>query len=542
MTGIDSALASMLVSRIDSVLDSVGAGARTSPAQSGATGLTVDTPAPADAAAALLDTPPPASAQAILSEVALTLDAISRFGGEATPAVIGEAPIWPAPPAIDAQGGGGGLFQAAGGSAATDASAAASAGSASGSASGVGASAAQAGAAGSADAATGAAGVGAAAAAMPIDALAAALEQTVNESGLFYESHLAQWLSGGYPADALANEPQTRLAAEAIQLPLDWSGTGAGADAGAMPGWQGSAASVPAGGGWLPHELPPQLSLPAFGAGQHAAGGAPYPDAADGTSWRGAQTTFFEDAALHGTNAGQGANLPPDVRSSIAASIHPATIGLVRQQLDVLATQQFRWTGEVWPGAKLDWTIEPEREQRARSGDAGDETPQTWRTRVTLALPTLGTVDAELVLTGTQLVVRVQASPGGAAKLATGGGAFGRRLEAAGIELAGLQIREIGGTSPAGAASAATSAYARAAAEAEPREAANDVSGVSDVSDVEARDGGLGPARASGAFGAFGAFGGMAGQGGGADAQAKRGPVPSPIDRLFDDPFEWSGS
>ncbi|WP_205417447.1 hypothetical protein, partial [Trinickia diaoshuihuensis] len=77
-----------------------------------------------------------------------------------------------------------------------------------------------------------------------------------------------------------------------------------------------------------------------------------------------------------------------------------------------------------------------------------------------------------------------------------------------------------------GGASAATSAYARAAAEAEAREAAKD------VSDVEVREGGLdigGPSSAESA------------------AQAKRGapnagPVPSPIDRLFDDPFEWSGS
>lgn len=541
MTGIDSALASMLVSRIDSVIDSVGAGARTSPAQSGATGLTVDTPAPAEGAAALADTPPPASAQAILSEVALTLDAISRFGGEATPAVIGEAPIWPAPPSIDTAGGGGGLFQGSGVAAAAEAGAGASPGAGAGVGAGPAQTGSAAGAAGPAGAtgaasATGAAGVGAAATAMPVEALAAALEQTVNESGLFYESHLAQWLSGGYPAEALANEPQTRLAAEAIQLPLDWNGSSGGGEAAGMPGWQGPAASVPSGGGWLPHELPPQLSLPTLGAGQHAAGMPPYPGAAaDGTTWRGAQTTLFEDAALHGANAGHGANLPPDIRSSIAASIHPATIPLVRQQLDVLATQQFRWTGEVWPGAKLDWTIEPEREQRARSGDAGagDDSEQTWRTRVTLALPTLGTVDAELVLNGTQLIVRVQASPGGAAKLATGGEAFGRRLEAAGIELAGLQIREIGGTAPAAAgaaASAATSAYARAAAEAESREASKD------VSDVEARDSDLDPT------GAFGALAGQSGHDGEADPHAKRGSVPSPIDRLFDDPFEWSGS
>jgi len=80
---------------------------------------------PAEGAAALLDTPPPASAQAILSEVALTLDAISRFGGEATPAVIGQAPIWPSPPAIDTQQAAGGLFAAGNGAAAAAAAVAA---------------------------------------------------------------------------------------------------------------------------------------------------------------------------------------------------------------------------------------------------------------------------------------------------------------------------------------------------------------------------------------------------------------------------------
>jgi hypothetical protein len=496
----------MLVGRIDSVLDSVGAGSRTSPAQSGATGLTVNTPAAPDAPAALADTPPPASAQAILSEVALTLDAISRFGGEATPAVIGEAPIWPAPPAIDTPGASG--APAASGAAASNAAAAQA----------------------QTSSPVGASAIGAAATAMPVDALAEALEHTVNESGLFYESHLGQWLSGAYSAETLANEPQTRLAAEAVQLPLGWSGStpdaAAQGNAAGMPGWQGAAGGVPAGGGWLPHELPPQFSLP-LGAGAHVGAGPYSGSTAGGAGWRGAQTAVLEEAAFGGSHAGPAASAAPDIRSSIAASLHPATIPLVRQQLDLLATQQFRWTGEIWPGAKFDWTIEPERERRGRSGEGDDDAQQSWRTRVTLALPTLGTVDAELVLSGKQLVVRVQASPGGAARLSSGGAAFGRRLQAAGIELAGLQIREIGGVAPAGAgaaASAATSAYARAAAQAESeaREAPKDMPELSDVLDVEARDGGLDSAKA--------------------DASAKRGPVPSPIDRLFDDPFEWSGS
>ncbi len=41
--------------------------------------------------------------------------------------------------------------------------------------------------------------------------LVSALQQVVVESGLFYESHQAQWVAGRYPAEALAREPQARL-------------------------------------------------------------------------------------------------------------------------------------------------------------------------------------------------------------------------------------------------------------------------------------------------------------------------------------------
>lgn len=42
--------------------------------------------------------------------------------------------------------------------------------------------------------------------------LAPALRQAIAESGLFYEAHQAQWIAGRYPFEALAREPQARLA------------------------------------------------------------------------------------------------------------------------------------------------------------------------------------------------------------------------------------------------------------------------------------------------------------------------------------------
>lgn len=42
--------------------------------------------------------------------------------------------------------------------------------------------------------------------------LPARLAQTLRESGLFYEAHLARWTKGAYPFEAILNEPQARLA------------------------------------------------------------------------------------------------------------------------------------------------------------------------------------------------------------------------------------------------------------------------------------------------------------------------------------------
>ncbi|MBR8435840.1 flagellar hook-length control protein FliK, partial [Burkholderia cenocepacia] len=73
MTGIDSVAAALLASRLDSLLT----GTVSAPAGGGATAQ-VGTPA---------------STQTALSEVGRVLDAISRSGGDATPAIVGRLPL-----------------------------------------------------------------------------------------------------------------------------------------------------------------------------------------------------------------------------------------------------------------------------------------------------------------------------------------------------------------------------------------------------------------------------------------------------------------
>lgn len=440
MNGIDTAIASALTSRVDSLLGIQPGSAATS--QTGAAG--VGNP-PTTATPVATPAPQP-SAQTALSAVALTLDAIARSGGEVTLAVLGQTPIWPAAPALDVEVDGLPLFDtppAAAQSSASGAEAAPAAG----------------------------ATASVAAAQLPVAALASALEQIVGGSGLFYESHLAQWLSGQRSPDGLADEPQNRLVAEAAQLPLDWTSDDADASAANGTPRQGMGAAGNGSSGGPPNGAPEanantartNQSILTVQAARFAAGEV----LANSLSDLNNQTPH---ASLHNATAPTTED-SASPGSQQAAAVHAATVPLVRQQLDLLATGQFRWTGEAWPGARLDWTIEQDGDEWDRSGGGtASEDDQPWRTRLTLSLPTLGTVDAELTLTGSRLVARVQASPGGAARLAMQGESFRQRLAAAGIELNGLLIREIGGGVPGGAsatssagAQAAASAYARSA-------------------------------------------------------------------------------
>lgn len=185
--------------------------------------------------------------------------------------------------------------------------------------------------------------------------LAEALNQAVRTSGLFYESHLAQFAAGKKPLKDLHHEPQ-----------------------GAMR-IAGSAPEEPA---------PPARQT----APGHPGGDAPLPGRA-------------ADAAS-GTRGEPGAQAP-------VPGLDPQLQPLVRQQLEVLASQGFAWQGEPWPGARMHWEV-----QRDDEGDAGTRAPEDthWATRLTLHLPALGTVHTRLNLAGPHLVMHI-AAPQAAARL-----------------------------------------------------------------------------------------------------------------------------
>jgi hypothetical protein len=418
MTGLDSAVAALLASRTDMLLSALNTQTSSTAPQANTSQLLVDTPRVATPAAVInAYAAPGPSTQTALSEIARTLDIISRFGGSATPALLGSSPLWPTAPRLVVAAS---AFESLSGLLFSSSSANA------------------------------ASAVNPPAPPLPAPVLAAMLARTVADSGLFYENHIALWLGGQRSLASLRNEPQARVDKLASELPLDSFSAATSADA-APDAWIDETLLPPTFAAADNPDAPnPMRPVPTPQTPQQAAALA--------ASVRAMPTSVFssmaqgapQGAGTAGTGALPSAAHLQDsaVQAAVASGIHPSTIPLVRQQLDVLASDQFRWSGEAWPGAKFEWEIQPQnrapygRDPSHDSGARGSsaDIDRAWHTRVTLSLPTLGNVDADLVLTGQQLVVRLNASEGGAARLAADGDHFRQQLDAAGLQLAGLTV------------------------------------------------------------------------------------------------------
>lgn len=412
MTGLDSAVAALLASRTDMLLSALNTQTSSTAPQANASQLSVDTPRVATPAAVInAYAAPGPSTQTALSEIARTLDIISRFGGSATPALLGSSPLWPTAPRLVLAAS---AFESLSGSLFSSSSANA------------------------------ASAVNPPAPPLPALVLAAMLARTVVDSGLFYENHIALWLGGQRSLASLQNEPQARVDKLADGLLSD--SFPAAAEAGPEAAIDETLLPPTFAAADTPDALNPMRPVPTPQTPQQAAAMA--------ASVRAMPASVFSSAAQGAGTAGtlalpSAAHLQDSaVQAAVASGIHPSTIPLVRQQLDVLASDQFRWSGEAWPGAKFDWEIQPQNRapygrdafQDSGAGTSSADTDRAWHTRVTLSLPTLGNVDADLVLTGQQLVVRLNASEGGAARLAADGDHFRQQLDAAGLQLAGLTV------------------------------------------------------------------------------------------------------
>jgi hypothetical protein len=316
-------------------------------------------------------------------------------------------------------------------------------------------------------------------------ALAGTLAQTVSNSGLFYESHLAEFAAGGRSLAQMAQEPQAKwsvpLAAAAARPAAAAAAAAAVAQAvladmpeiaPAMPAAAGTpaaaAAQAPAAvpGAMAPNapataaamadaKPNPDGSAPSGMPGESDASGAA--DAAPSADAARVQAAYRQPGAAtadamqaHRASQAEAARqpdsqaAPPASRSANSAEvIHPQAVALVHQQLDLLASANFRWSGQAWPDVPMSWSIEEEQRQPdARGGaDPQDEATRRWSTTVSLVLPRLGEVDLRLSLAGASVQAYLSAREADTmARLRDDAGRLTQRFEAAGLQLQQLQV------------------------------------------------------------------------------------------------------
>lgn len=194
----------------------------------------------------------------------------------------------------------------------------------------------------------------------PAVRLAQILSQTIEQSGLFYESHVASWAAGERPLASLLQEPQGR-SSQLLQAPTDHSSESR------RPGEQGRAD---------------------YGAGAH-------PAARDrvGTGAVASQLEYGVRRAYQD---------PPPAEP---ASLQIRHADLVQQQLHSLESRQVNWAGQIWPGQHLEWQIE----ERPAAAPGGVEA-RAWFTTLKLELPGLGRISVQIQLLDRQLQLRIQAA------------------------------------------------------------------------------------------------------------------------------------
>jgi len=136
---------------------------------------------------------------------------------------------------------------------------------------------------------------------------------------------------------------------------------------------------------------------------------------------------------------------PPSDQAALAARTQPGSIpaeltSLVQQQLDALATQNFAWHGQIWPGQQMFWEID-DKQDGNRNKD-GEATAQ-WQTRLKLNLPQLGDIEATLRLRpGNEVDISISAgSDSSEQKLNIATTQLKEQFEAAGLSLTQLTVK-----------------------------------------------------------------------------------------------------
>ena len=273
--------------------------------------------------------------------------------------------------------------------------------------------------------------------------LAPVLKQALTQSGVFYEAHQARWVAGQLPTEALRQEPQGRQPANLPPLPNPSSNSpqnpglasllASESPQGPLPSNAASVAQTPNGPNTYARPVAPNNATDEANLAAPAVNPKNSPK-----SEAGSAPTARTDIG-NATTAPASTSAPSQAMPQQATGIPRELTPIVQQQLDGLATQNFVWQGLAWPGQAMHWEIGPDPDGEHRA--TGEEGIQ-WQTRLKLALPLLGGIDAVIRLQpGGELGVSLKTdSATSEVRLREAGEALAKQLEAAGLSLKQLLV------------------------------------------------------------------------------------------------------
>ena len=178
-------------------------------------------------------------------------------------------------------------------------------------------------------------------------AMAQAISNAVEFSGLFYESHLAEWSDGSRTLENLMREPQAKFSGEKMA------------------------------------ELASQLGERLQTAGNRQ----PLID------------------LMRALEIAQGQEAEPTDKAVTAqlSTLNEETAQLLSMQLSALENRNLVWFGEIWPGQGMEWEVSEETPE-----GSAEETEAIWNSELKLSLPALGEVRVSIRMVGSHVQMHLR--------------------------------------------------------------------------------------------------------------------------------------
>lgn len=228
--------------------------------------------------------------------------------------------------------------------------------------------------------------------------IANALQNAVAFSGLFYESHVAQWAAGARPASDLLLEPAAKLSNASLTAATT----------------TGQPAAVDTNGNDLGRLM---TNVREWVGGERAL-----------TDLLNTSHTKQTDPDSATPLLGKQQDMPGN-----------ESVKLISLQLDTLEQRRIMWQGELFPGQPLEWEISDDTPEQKPDQS---EPEKTWNSSVRFSLPSLGSVSATIRLSGEHIQIQVNtANEEIASTLRNHGKLLADALDSAGSTLDSLLIK-----------------------------------------------------------------------------------------------------